>query len=127
MRGKNGMLAFVAVGLTVSMAAYAQAALPELRVETLSNVWGAPYNVQVERTADGVRVAGDVRKSPVNPSRRLNGRVWVEVLDARGAVVAVHQARPWRASPAKHTGRGSFVVAIDSLPEASLGLRVSYR
>jgi hypothetical protein len=104
-----------------------QAAAVELPVETVRHAWATPYQVQVEDANGGAVVSGKLRTSVANPGRRLYGKVRAEVLDRAGKVIGIYDAVPHRMSPAKHTHRTTFEIAIDRLPESAAGLRVGYR
>lgn len=117
----------VATTVWVMLSAPVYAIASELPLETVRNIWGMPYQVQVERTDGGAVVSGKLRASTANPGRRLYGRVWAEIVDQNGEVVAVHYGKPRRMSPAKYTRRARFKIEIDQIPDGAAGIRVGYR
>ena len=98
-----------------------------LSVETQPGFSARPHGVEIESTADGVHVQGELSRVGSSPRRRLVGRVELEALDAEGNVLAAPTARPHRASPARHTRRAHFEARLAPLPEAAATLRVRYR
>lgn len=99
----------------------------ELRVIARDNLWAMPYNVEIREAASGISVSGRLLKSAANPSRRFHGKVYLEMLDKNGVVIAVQQAKPQRVGLAKHSQRARFEIEVESVPDEVTALRVSYR
>jgi hypothetical protein len=120
----------LALGYTIAcmaVTASVQAAALDLSLETVHHAWATPYQVRVDDVNGGAVVSGKLRTSAANPGRRLYGKVWAEILDRDGKIVAVYDAIPHRSSPAKHTHRSEFEISIDRLPDSAAGMRVGYR
>lgn len=114
--------------LALMTAATAMAGIPvPTPVTVAATVWGTPYGVRAQAGDEGVRVSGEVRAAVIHPGRRLAGRVWVEVLDANGAVLAADHGEVRRMTPARHNSRGRFEVDLGPLPPQAASLRVIYR
>lgn len=96
-------------------------------LDKVKTTWGTPYDVSLQRTEQGVTIAGKVRGSLARTGRRMYGRVWAELVDRFGETIAVHYGDPRRLGVAKHTYRALFTIEIDRLPESTAAIRVGYR
>lgn len=103
------------------------AAVQNLALEEVSSVWGTPYAVSLQQHPEGVTLNGKVYNSSVTGGRRMYGRVWAELVDRSGEVLAVYHADPRRLGTGRHTHRARFSIEIDRLPETASLVRVGYR
>lgn len=121
-------IALLAAAVTLpGMPVLAHAAAQDVLLEEVASAWGTPYGVSLQQHPEGVTLTGKVYASPVTGGRRMYGRVWAELVDRSGEVVAVHYADPRRLGTASHTNRARFSIEIDRLPETAYLVRVGYR
>ena len=85
-----------------------------------------PTNIQVTRSDQALEVSGQVIKRPANASRRLYGRVRLEVLDSHGRTLVTRETRPRRLDLGRHTYRGRFDFTLEAVPESAAVLEIGY-
>ena len=105
----------------------ANAQSKEPRITAARTLWALPYAVEMQTHESGAAISGSLLKSTANPSRRFYGQVYVEMLDANGEVIAVHQASPKRVGQGRHAQRARFEIEIEAVPHDVDSVRVSYR
>lgn len=123
---KKNRAILLAVALATAAAA-PQAWAAELALSPQDSTAGTPYGLRLEESASGLALRGAVRRSALNPSRRLGGQVVVEVLNAGGRVIGTRRGEVYRAGPGRHTARGDFELRLGALPASARALRVTYR